>query len=699
MLSSQTFNNTTLSGGATMTISAGSGTSTTLNLGTITRNAGSTLNFPNAPSVAPFNAITTIVNANTATSILGGWAIINSNDWAVSAGTGSVAGAVTGLSNGAGYTIDTWAAGNNVDVMSSHTSDALQANSIRFNQNAANVVALSSVSAGSPNVLASGGILVTSAVGTAGSGISGGFLSASPATDLVVNQYSGQPFTISSAIVDVAAIGLTKSGGGTLVLSGANTYSGQTTINGGVLSVASDGNLGNGGAIAINGGTLLASASFPLNASRGITIAGSSSFNNTPPAAIAVASTFTMSYGGTITNPAGNNFVIGSGSNNGTLILSGASTYAGFTTVNVGTLQAGATNAFSANSYYNVISGASVVLGGFSQSIGSLTGSGNIFDNSVNNVTLTIGNDNNTPIPAYSGFISDGANGGLLAVNKIGTGTLKLSGANKFTGGLTITGGSVIAGAGGVLTSTAPLTVGASGMFVLNGSTETVGALTGSGTIVDNNNTGNTLVVGNDNGNSTFAGILANNSTNYGIGAGALALNKFGTGTFTLSGTSNIYTGTTSVSAGTLQAGAINAMSPYSAVSPATGATFALNGFNQIVGSLTGGNGNVTDNSNTSVTLTIGTDNTSPSFSGVISNTTNGSTGIVSLTKVGRGSQAISGANTYTGQTTITAGTLNANGNNTIPAASVVSVGPNGTFLVSGSRKASPRSPVPALSP
>src|SRR5262249_53420700 len=125
--------------------------------------------------------------------------------------------------------------------------------------------------------------------------------------------------------------GITKGGVGTLILSGANTYLGITTINAGVLSISSDGNLGIAEApvankLTFDGGTLQITASFNLATNRGITLLGGGG-------TIGVTSANVLSYGGVIT---------GAGSltktDTGTLVLSGVNNYSGATTVNGGIL-------------------------------------------------------------------------------------------------------------------------------------------------------------------------------------------------------------------------------------------------------------------------------------------------------------------------------------------------------------------------
>ena len=137
-----------------------------------------------------------------------------------------------------------------------------------------------------------------------------------------------------------------------------------------------------------------------------------------------------------------------------------------------------------------------------------------------------------------------------------------------------------------------------------------------------------------------------NNATLSGTISGPGGLTKVGLGTLTLSGSST-YGGATNVNEGTLQAGAVNAFSPFSAFTVASGATLDLASFNQSIGSLAGA-GSVTLGS---AILTTGNDKTSTTYSGTIS-------GVGGLTKIGAGTLVLTGSNTYSGLTTITAGTL-----------------------------------------
>ena len=222
---------------------------------------------------------------------------------------------------------------------------------------------------------------------------------------------------------------LTKSGAGTLMLSGVNTYSGMTAINDGVLSISQDANLGTppgapvGNQLTFNGGTLQSTTSFTLNPNRGVTLnAGGGTFD--------VTGANVLTYGGVITGP-GNLTKAGTG----TLTLSGSNTYGGATLASGGTLQAGSATAFSANSAFTVNS--QLDLNGFSNTIGSLTGNGIVTNNGGALATLAIGNDNTNT--TFSGSLRDGTS--TLGLTKVGTGTLTLTGANNYSGGTNLNGG------------------------------------------------------------------------------------------------------------------------------------------------------------------------------------------------------------------------------------------------------------------
>ena len=112
-------------------------------------------------------------------------------------------------------------------------------------------------------------------------------------------------------------------GPGTLTLSGANTFTGATSVTGSTLAVAADANLGNAGnSLTLDGATLRFGSSFNLAATRAITLAGGSKFD-TNGFNTTVSSTIAGSGGLT---------KIGAGK----LSLNGANTYGGGTTISGG---------------------------------------------------------------------------------------------------------------------------------------------------------------------------------------------------------------------------------------------------------------------------------------------------------------------------------------------------------------------------
>ncbi|WFU81966.1 autotransporter domain-containing protein [Bradyrhizobium sp. CIAT3101] len=154
--------------------------------------------------------------------------------------------------------------------------------------------------------------------------------------------------------------------------------------------------------------------------------------------------------------------------------------------------------------------------------------------------------------------------------------------------------------------------------------------------------------------------------------SGAGSLTKTGAYHLTLSGSSS-YTGATNVMGGQLDGGAANAFSAASAFTVAAGASIELKGTDQSIGSLAGA-GTVTNNSATAATLTTGSDNTSTTFSGGLSDS--GSS--LSLVKVGSGTMTLTGVSTYTGATVVSGGNLEVDGS--IASSSNVTVNSGATL-------------------
>ena len=162
-------------------------------------------------------------------------------------------------------------------------------------------------------------------------------------------------------------------------------------------------------------------------------------------------------------------------------------------------------------------------------------------------------------------------------------------------------------------------------------------------------------LVGTISPGSVIVDTTANNYTFAGGNiAGGASLVKKGAGTLVLS-TANTYGGGTTVSNGVIQITTANAIPGVGAgnltvVSPGT---VDLNGNNDSIDALAG-NGTVDTVSGGSPILTVGNNDNSGTFSGSLQNTA----GTLALTKNGNGTQTLSGANTYTGATTLNAGTL-----------------------------------------
>jgi autotransporter-associated beta strand protein len=547
---------------------------------------------------------------------------------------------------------------------------------------------------------------------------------------------------------------LTKLGAGTLTLTGLSSYTGITTISAGVLRLgaAGDGNnsplgINASGTVVANGGTLDLNG-ISLSTSEPLSITGSGAGTTGALGALVNFSTTSVTYGGllslggnatihpytgsinlsntgiisgsghtlTLTGQSTNNqlagiLALGSGGltlpfNGSTYAwsLSGANTYTGPTNIVGGTLRSTHSSALGNGSAVTItLNNSSTLLdiSGGDLTIGSLTSTASSSSTrvSLGSRTLTIGTNNtNTD---FRGVIT--GSGGLT---KVGTGSLTLLGANTHTGATTVSAGTLV-----VANATALGTTDA-GTNVASGATLSIQAVTVGAEEVTLN--GGTLAARSGNTLSSLSGsvvlgadstvdVTGNDTTELslsGVISGGFGFTKTGTGRLVLSG-NNTYTGTTTISGGTLRLGAAGdaTNTPLGTAAAGTvvasGAGLDLNGFTlgtaealTINGTGQFSFGALTNRSTNAATysglLTLGSDSTiGGSTSGgplVLSNpgtitgsgfrlTLNGTSTASSLastvgtdtgglTKSGAGTWTLTGDNTYTGTTTVSAGTL-----------------------------------------
>ncbi len=476
---------------------------------------------------------------------------------------------------------------------------------------------------------------------------------------------------------------LIKQGAGTLILNAENTYTGGTTISGGTLVATNVDALGSGdvtddATLELNtGGTfdnaISGSGQVVKSGDETLTLSGTNTYSGGTliSGGTLVASNVEALGTGDVTDNAtlemntGGDFINNIGgtgrvekSGDDALTLSGSNTYTGGTTINDGTLIATSVDALGSGDVTNnavlelntggdfinniggtgrveksgdetlTLSGSNTYTGGTLISGGTLVatnvealGTGDVTDNAV--LELNTGGD----------FINN--IGGTGRVEKSGDDTLTLSGSNSYTGGTLISGGTLVAtnvdalGSGDV-TDNATLELNTGGTFdnAISGSGQVVksgdetltlsgansytgGTLISSGTLVANDV--NALGTGDVTDNAVLELNTGGDFDNAISGSGQVV--KSGDETLTLSG-ANSYTGGTLISGGTLVATSVEAL----------------------------GSGDVTDNA----VLEL---NTGGTFDNAIS-------GSGQVVKSGDKTLTLSGANSYTGGTTISGGTL-----------------------------------------
>jgi autotransporter-associated beta strand protein len=598
---------TTLTAGTASQVTRGSGTST-LAMNTVTPGAGAVVNFA-------AGGIATTDNPNT-NGILGTWATVGGIDWAANS-TGLADGSVvayTGYTdiNARGSTLANGAA-SNVRILGDGAGGpiALDAGTTTINTLLQSNGTIDATLDSAGKTLRTGAIWIGSgkAALTVGSAAGDGLLTAPTAGGnlALINDNTAKNLTVNAVITDnSSASTLSTAGPGTVVLNGTNTHTGGTTLGGGTLVLGSAGALGSGiftiagGALASTGTVVVpndidANADFSLTGTGTLTLSGGILLN---------ANRVITNHNTTATTTF---FDVGGSTRTLTLAGDGNTTVTGIISTGTGGLvkNGGGTLTLTDSSTYT---GTTVINGGTLQ-IGNGGNTGSIAGNSpiTNNAALVFNlNDDPNPDHFASNVIS-----GTGSLTKLGSGTLILTGNSTYTGATVISAGTL-----------------------------QIGNNTATGALA------NTSGITND-GNLAFS--RSNALTVGSLIGGAGNLTQGGSGTLTLTNT-NTYTGDTILAAGTLSAGDTANLG-----APAADLVFR-GGALQITGttltSFSGIGHPVTFTAGSAVALDINSALNTFTVDQVLNQDTGG------FIKRGAGTAILNQVNTYSGDTTVSAGTL-----------------------------------------
>lgn len=430
---------------------------------------------------------------------------------------------------------------------------------------------------------------------------------------------------------------LTKTGQGTLILSVANSYAGATNISLGSLQANIINAVPALSAITVNGSAVFNLNNFDQNigslAGNGLVYLGGAQLSTGNDNS-------DTSFSGMISE-SGSLIKVGTG----IFSLLANNTYSGSTTISSGTISVDTLNALPTATSLTLGGGSSqLTLNNSSQTLGSISGSGQIYLNGVTTPHLNVGSDGSST--SFTALAPNYVSGnGVLT--KEGAGTFTLAGNNTYSGGTHIDDG--------ILKISQASNLGM-GEITFNGaSLETTSSFSTNANITINS-TGTFLV----------DALVTITCTGQISGNGSLIKDSTGTLVLTPAGGNN-YLGDTTVDLGILRCGVVNAL-PLS-TSLTVNDTFELNNFDQEVGCIKGGTLGYIDLG--SATFTFGSNNCNDSYEGVI----DGSGGII---KIGSGVISFSNNNSYTGLTTISNGTIKCLTSNAISSSSAVIN--NGTF-------------------
>ncbi|MEI7911726.1 MAG: autotransporter-associated beta strand repeat-containing protein, partial [Verrucomicrobiota bacterium] len=483
-------------------------------------------------------------------------------------------------------------AGSLIDVQAGTFTGGSNANDVWTNNKAGlNVASGATFKGVEANVI----VDALTGAGTLSSGYSGGGYSQ---FTVGINNGSG---TFSGTLQnDAAAAKFTKSGTGSQVLSGANTYTGATSVSAGSLALGAGGSLAASAVTVSSGGKFAIQQSAEGSTNASVNATFTLSAGSQLSMADGYATTLNLAGGASLAPASGTSPILSfdiNGTSTDLLAITGAATVGAAgakilinpppSTVTAGTYSV-ITAASGLNTNFSLVSSLLAANNGlYMLSLGGSAtaeqvtvaadanalywmGAATDWNTAGNWTTDLAGTTLSGSAPGTATNVAFSASGagslttttltGALTVNSLNF----LSGASSVTvassaNALTLNGGGINSGSANAMTINNPVTLGAAQTWINAGA----GLLTIGGAVT--NGASNLAIAGS--GNTTISGAI-------GSGTGTLTMNS--TGTLTLSGATNNFTGATTINSGTVQYHAASAMSTGSAITVNPGATLAL---------------------------------------------------------------------------------------------------------------------------
>ena len=370
--------------------------------------------------------------------------------------------------------------------------------------------------------------------------------------------------------------------GGTITLQGAQTAGNASRLN---MSAANQ-TISSAIVLNVTGGGYANIAS--TAAGNQITGAISNSSNSYTALGATSNNALTLASTAIISGTSGLAFAAGSSGGAGSITLNSQSTYTGdtiFNAANSGVIRIGVNNALPTTTNvtmaFSTGNGGIFDLNGFNQEIASLTsnpggstGGGSIRNGGGGSSTLTVSGTASPAAFTLAITNNGGVGSGTLALTRSGIGTLTLSASsanhNTYSGQTTLSGSGIIkAGTASSFSANSTHSIGSTAKLDLNGFSNSVGLLAGSGA-VEGTSGSPLLTIAQTTGTASFGGTIQNT-------AGTLSVAKTGGATQILT-TGNTYSGSTSISGGTLLANNAAGSATGSGNVTVAAATFGGNG-------------------------------------------------------------------------------------------------------------------------